>query len=413
MKRAASLLLLCSTVLALGNPGRVTDEPTVGAFEQLKVEHLYFDNAPTGVTVSASGRMFSNFPRPATFTLGEVVNGTHKVAFPSAKINNPPSFVNDTNPMFASNYLNFLLSLQQVLVDPLDRLWALDTGRPTVNGSMLLNSGGAKLLCFDLKTNSSTPLLSITFPPTVAYPETFLNDLRLDLRANVTKSGKGIVYIADSSTQGRAGIIVADLGTGQSWRHLDMHPSTLPEEGFRSAYDGVPLQPISPTGPFAGVYSQLTLGADGIAISPDGEWLYYTPLASRTLYRVRAALLRVPSSGPGSTPTAALQARAGVEVVARTPSHANGLEQDAAGKIYLTAPEENAIYTLDTGGLMDVIVRDPRIQWPDTAFLTKDKLWFTVNQLWLQPAYQNGTDKRMKPFAVLSVPIKASPVLLH
>jgi hypothetical protein len=45
------------------------------------------------------------------------------------------------------------------------------------------------------------------------------------------------------------------------------HPSTLPEEGFRSAYDGVPFYPVMPTGPYAGAYNQLTVGSDGIAIS--------------------------------------------------------------------------------------------------------------------------------------------------
>jgi hypothetical protein len=63
--------------------------------------------------------------------------------------------------------------------------------------------------------------------------------------------------------------------------------------------------------------------------------------------------------------------------------------------------------------------------------VTQNKLWFTVNQYWLcvaalflvvgwveltprsrQPTYQNGTDKRTKPFALLSVAIDAGPVRL-
>jgi sugar lactone lactonase YvrE len=152
-------------------------------------------------------------------------------------------------------------------VDAQDRLWVLDTGRPVVNNTMLLNSGGGKLLAFDLASNSSTPLKTIVFPLTVAYPETFLNDVRFDLRASATPSGQGVAYITDSSTNGRNGIIVVDLGTGRSWRHLDMHPSTLPEEGFVSAYDGRVFYPVMPAGPLAGVYSQLTVGSDGIALS--------------------------------------------------------------------------------------------------------------------------------------------------
>jgi hypothetical protein len=43
------------------------------------------------------------------------VNGTHEVAFPSVAINSPPSLVNDTNPMYGSDYKDYLISLQQVI----------------------------------------------------------------------------------------------------------------------------------------------------------------------------------------------------------------------------------------------------------------------------------------------------------
>lgn len=51
---------------------------------------------------------------------------------------------------------------------------------------MLLNGGGAKIMAFNLTTNVTTPAKTITFPSTVAYPETFLNDIRIDLRSNIT-----------------------------------------------------------------------------------------------------------------------------------------------------------------------------------------------------------------------------------
>jgi sugar lactone lactonase YvrE len=386
---------------ALGDPGLVTLNSSFGP--ELTVEHLYYDNFPTGIAVSRSGRQFSNFPRPGTFTLGELVNGTHEVAFPDERWNNPPSLVNDSNPMYGSDYKDYLISLQTVesmsvvlrscdsnshsrtSVDAEDRLWALDTGRPTVNGTMLLNSGGGKLVAFSLSSNSSAPLQTIVFPPIVAYPETFLNDIRFDLRPDLSSSsGKGVAYITDSSTQGRNGLIVVDLGSGRSWRHLDQHPSTLPEEGLVTAYDGVPFYPVMPTGPFAGAYTQLTVGSDGIALSADGAWLYYCPLAGRAWYRVPTALLRVPSAGPGSTPTAAMDARRAVQNLGRRPSHADGLGESDDGTIYLTAPEQEAIYAWkESDGLLKPLVRDPRIQWPDTMAVQGGKLWFTVNQYWL------------------------------
>jgi sugar lactone lactonase YvrE len=89
---------------------------------------------------------------------------------------------------------------------------------------MLLNSGGGKLVRFDLSANASTPAQTIIFPPDVAYAETFLNDVRFDLR----QGAAGVAYITDSSTMGRNGIVVVDLGSGRSWRHLDMFVSRAP-----------------------------------------------------------------------------------------------------------------------------------------------------------------------------------------
>ena len=62
--------------------------------------------------------MFANFGRPSNFTLGELVNGTYEVAFPSMEINTPPSLVNTTNKMYGANYADYLISLQSVYGDP-------------------------------------------------------------------------------------------------------------------------------------------------------------------------------------------------------------------------------------------------------------------------------------------------------
>jgi hypothetical protein len=56
-----------------------------------------------------------------------------------------------------------------------------------VNGKMLLNNGGGKLLAFDLNGDTATPVKTINFPIGVAYPDTFLNDIRFDLRPQITR----------------------------------------------------------------------------------------------------------------------------------------------------------------------------------------------------------------------------------
>lgn len=147
----------------------------------------------------------------------------------SQEINTPPAFANASNPGF-SIATDKLLFIQSVVVDGKDRVWALDTGRPRINGTMInaVTPGGPKLVGFDL---NGTTIATITFPSTVVAADSSLNDVRFDLR------GGGFAYITDSSPQ-RPGIVVVDLASGASWRHLDNHPSVSPESGFIPFHNG-------------------------------------------------------------------------------------------------------------------------------------------------------------------------------
>jgi hypothetical protein len=82
---------------------------------------------------------------------------------------------------------SIISSYSVVAVDAKDRLWALDCGRPTVNGTQWLNAGGAKLVGWDLSKDTEEPFKTIVLPTNVAYPETVLNDVRFDLRPSITK----------------------------------------------------------------------------------------------------------------------------------------------------------------------------------------------------------------------------------
>jgi len=82
----------------------------------------------------------------------------------------------------------------------------------------------------DISTN--TIIKTIIFPTTVAYGDSYLNDVRFDLRPSVSECGQGVAYITDSSSEGRNGIVIVDLGTGESWRHLDGIPEVRADRGF-------------------------------------------------------------------------------------------------------------------------------------------------------------------------------------
>lgn len=56
---------------------------------------------------------------------------------------------------------------------------------------------------------------------------------------------------------------------------------------------------------------------------------------------------------------------------------------------------------------------DASLAWVPMLSVANDGfIYATLNQLWLSPGFQNGTDKRVKPFALVRAPIDGKPVLL-
>jgi sugar lactone lactonase YvrE len=248
--------------------------------------------------------------------------------------------------------------VQSVVLDPLDRLWILDTGRALTSNATLVpaSPGGPKLVCVSLSNDSV--IQTIVFPPTVAFADSYLNDVRFDLRPELTESGGGVAYITDSSSEGRNGIIIVDLGTGKSWRHLNGIPEVRSERGFVPYVWGVPLYYIpGPDQPL----TYTPLGADGIALSADGNELFWGPVGGRNLYSIPTARLRDQSLNSELLAQAAVQNRGQRGV-------SDGFETDTNGHIYAGNMEQNAISFYNPANASTTLfVRDPRINWVDTS----------------------------------------------
>jgi sugar lactone lactonase YvrE len=338
---------------------------------------------PTGVAVSKAGRVFVNFPRwgdAVTATVAEVVKGK-AVAYPPGLAQSAPDTAPDKG----------LVSVQSVVVDPGDRLWILDTGSPLFKPT---KPGGPKLIGVDLKTNKV--FKTITFPSTVALPTSYLNDVRFDLR----RGSGGMAYITDSSGQGANGLVVVDLATGQSWRRLNDHPSTRAVPAFLPFVEGRPLMQRKP----GQKPKPLTLGSDGIAISADGETLYYCPLASRRLYSVSVDALSNPKGSESSV-------AATVKDLGEKGA-SDGLETDAKNRVYLTEVEGNAVARRWPDGRIETVVHDPRLLWPDTLAVANGWVYVTANQLHRQKDYNNPKELRVTPYSLYRFKIDTAPVSL-
>jgi sugar lactone lactonase YvrE len=339
---------------------------------------------PVGVAVTSTGRRFISYPRwedPLSFTLAELKNG-REVPYPaSGAIQRGNTAGTKTN----------MVSLQGILVDPQDRLWALDTG--TVNMKPV-QPFVPKLICIDTKSNKISR--TYTFPAGVVPPGAYLNDLRIDLR----RGEKGVVYITDSGKQ--PGLVMVDIASGKSWRRMSGHASVKPEPGFVGFVEGRALFKQ----PEPGAAQHISIGSDGIAISPDGSRFYYTPLAGRRLYSVATqALANLESTEEQVRATFKDHGDKGTS---------DGMKTDSKGRVYITNWEHNAITRRLSNGLYETVVHDPRLLWPDTLDIGRDNyLYIISNQLHRQGSYNKGKDLREKPYLLTRIKIDAGPVLLE
>ena len=314
-----------------------------------------FDHQVTGVAVAGDGRRFVNFPRwtdDAPISVAEVMEDGTLRPYPDDKWNSWRNAKANEIPV-----ADYFVCVQSIVPDGHGNLWVLDPGAP---GNEKVLPGAPKLVKIDLATNTVTKVILV--PEDVALQGTYLNDIRFSPDG---KTG----YITDSGTRGA--IIVVDLESGDGWRALDGHPSAQVDKSVTVAIEGEPLR--RPDG------RQPDFASDGIAISNDGETLYYQALTGETLYSIGTSLLKrdVNEDRRGT----------GVKTVARTHV-ADGLWMSRAGVLYLTSPTDYSIKRLTDSGV-ETVLTDRRLRWPDTfsegpdgtMYLTashiQDTQWFT------------------------------------
>ena len=348
------------------------------------------------------------------------MNTTTEAPFPPSGpvVNLPPSELNTSwhGIDFGSNNQTGLINVQALEITSAfsqrpETLWVLDTGRPTIHDANndpsmpYAQPGGPKILAINITGNdgrgasgvhNDTVYATYTFPPMVHYPDSYMNDLRFDLRTNTSgTSGQGIAYIVDSSDEGRNGFIMLDLGTGESWRRLNQDPSVLRVSWNIPSYQSMPFYYRQKGMPI----SSLREGLDGVQLSADGTRLYYSPLTSTVLYSVPTLNLRARDTDP----LAELAAHSNISDHGQRGADGNGFEGDNQGRIYQCMPTENAIYYYDPNDLQTHgFVRDPRILWPDGASIGEDGyIYMNINQLYYQGDWNDGMDPRIHPGAIL------------
>ncbi len=366
MKFVIPLVVLFALTMA-GCRVRPVTNPTIstpvgtGLFEYAKVP-----DQVTGIAVSAQGRIFVNFPRWVTdpkISVAELMPDRSLRPYPDRNWNRWDGKVASAGSHF--------VCVQSVYVDDENYTWILDPASPGFRGVV---KGGAKLVKVD--PVSDKVLQVIGFDDTIALPASYLNDVRIDTLEDVA-------YISDSGT---GAIIVVDLQTGLSRRLLAGDPSTKAEPGLKLVINGKELLDDKGKTPLIHV--------DGIALDPNGKFLYYHALTGRTLYRINTRYLRDAALAPAAVAEH-------VERLADT-GPVDGMEMDQGFNLYLTSLEDNSIKRYRAyDGSLKVIVGDKSLRWPDSMCIgPDDNLYITASQIDGMPRFNKGVDKRTPPYRI-------------
>jgi sugar lactone lactonase YvrE len=307
----------------------------------------------TGVGVSRAGRVFVNFPLwhdGHRVHVAELLASGDFTPWPSDSWNTWREGMSVRPDMF--------VCVQSVHIDDMDRVWVVDTGNPRI-GPGFAPGASARLLRFDLASGSLVRTYDLT-EAGVAPAGSYVNDVRIDTRA-------GFAYMTDSS---RGGLIVLNLETGTARRVLGEDPRTMAETDFVPIVEGKELRFAG--GPMKGQTPKVH--SDGIAVDAQRGWVYWQALTGRTLYRVPTRVLMDVASTEQ-------EIAAAVENMGPTVM-ADGIEIDAAGNVYLSALEHNAVYVRTPKGEVKPLVRSALFPWPDSfAIGPGGSLYFTVAQI--------------------------------
>jgi sugar lactone lactonase YvrE len=163
--------------------------------------------------------------------------------------------------------------------------------------------------------------------------------------------------------------------------------STKSDPEFRFVIDGKELMKEG---------KPLKIHSDGIALTPDGEWLYYKPLTDNKLYRIRAKILMDEELAP-------------VEVTEWDEdlgpfTTSDGMIFDHQANLYLGDLQQSALMKVDKDHKLTEVLQDDRLIWPDSYSVTDDNyLYISCSQIQKQPEYNEGKNKRTTPYTIYRV----------
>lgn len=356
MKRYRAMMLLALVSCALIKGGAQT-------VDNKKLELVFEDSAYqiTGISKEQNGRLLINYPRWSPVYKYAAVQAKGM----QGKMPYPDEMMNQWQPGQPGQ--NKWVCVQSSYFDDAGALWILDPSAPMLK---TIQGAGAKLV----RMNKADNTVEKTYSFMGIVPDTaYVNDVRVDVQ-------KQFAYLTESKG---GGIIVVNLANGQMRRMLSTHYSTKSDPAYKFIIDGKELMKEGKPAKF---------NSDGIALTPDGEWLYYKPLTDDKLYRIKTEHLRnwnMSDADMGSK----------VEDLGHFAS-TDGMIFDKNGNLYFGDPQHYRMLKIDKNLKMTALIEDQRLIWPDSYAIADGYLYISCSQIQKQPEYNNGVNKRTSPYTV-------------
>jgi len=337
------------------NPDNVDDNPA-NALQLMYKDSVY---QLTGIAKESNGPLFVSYPRWSdTYRYGVVrVDDHDAVPFPDLGMN---QWVPDQDGR------NKWVCAQSLYIDDSTHIWVVDPSAPMMKQ---IRGNGAKLVQLDHHGNVARTYSFMGKIPDTAY----LNDVRVDVQ-------RQFAYLTESKG---GGILVVNLTTGNIRRLLSSHYSTKSDPAFKFVIDGKELMKEG---------RAVKINSDGIALTPDGNWLYYKPLTDDKLYRIKTEFLRDNNVSDADMGTK-------VEDLGHFTT-TDGMIFDKNGNLYLGDLQQYRIVKIDQNMKMSTLVQDDRLIWPDSYSIADGFLYISNSQIHKQPEYNNGANLRTTPYTV-------------
>jgi sugar lactone lactonase YvrE len=333
----------------------VTSQSEMLATASPKLERVYEDSVYllTGVAASSNGRLFTNYPLwqgPHKYDVVEITSLNDRKPYPDAMWNSWKE---------GDDGKNKWVCVQAVYVDDENYLWVVDPASPKMGG---VYKRSYKLVKINLATDGIEKIYRFTM---TADENSYVNDVRVDTK-------NGYAYLTNSN---EGGIVVVNLSSGNMRQVLQGNSSVISDPDYVFNVEGKEFK--------TNYGAPVKINSDGIALTPDGKYIYYKPITDDWLYRIETKYLQDFSMS-------LTKIASKVENLGRFTT-TDGMIFDKQGNLYLGDIENSRIMKIAPNLSMSVLIQDKRLSWPDSYSIANGYLYISCSQLQQQPKYNTGT----------------------